>query len=361
MARVCEAMWLKRTALALMLAVALVFGLFPKPASGAAAPAYASIQIDFCNIDKTKGDWPTPYPGRTRTVQGYIVNGSTMVGLEDLCVTLGAKSTQAGKVFTVVRNYQVSTFTIGSTVVSYRVQYGVFNGETKLVEQFVHRWSAVSSEPGVYINGKPYFSVRTASLVLGCLLVRYKPNPALVQVFDFRVNGRNPLGDLNTYVCGGRWFTDWDSNLTAKVAPHFTIGADKLWSQDTAGDRAYWRQFKMSVSTLQSLENVRTLLGNKSLIPSSGFRSWQHNYAQEGSAARSHHMRGRAFDLGGKAAFDAVFKDIKAVGVPGTSYLRSSNLKSVTQLYEIERMPNSQGSYWLHGQREPGIDQADGP
>lgn len=115
----------------------------------------------------------------------------------------------------------------------------------------------------------------------------------------------------------------------------------------------------MSVTTLQGLENVRKLMG-KPFSPTSAFRSWEGNIEADSTCGRSWHMRGRAFDAGDKIWYDTVKADIQAVDVEVWAFQRTTKPDSVSQVYEIEKMPqrDKEGNlvWWLHAQFEPGCD-----
>lgn len=350
---------LLRVAIGLVLTVVLGGGLVPRPGMGLAEAGLPTVSVMFANIERM-GDDGWPVPGHPFTVQGVVVDGRVMVRMQHLAAVLGASLSREGNVYRFTRNGQVVTFTIGQTGFNYAVAYSLTDPASGSRTDYLHQWHGSAPVAPRMVGLTPYVYLSTAALSLGALLVLYNDTiePARAEVYDWRIRRLSPLRDPNVYVSGGRWLAGWEDMGEVMVSPHFAIG-DNLWDRGEHGG-IHHRQFKLSATTLQSLENTLALADGRDLVPTNAFRSWIHNSELAGSWSRSFHMRGRAFDIGDRSLYEAVTRDLAGPfdqPEEAGSFWRTRNPESATGLYEIETMPTF-NSFWLHGQREPGTDQA---
>ncbi|MBR6351197.1 MAG: hypothetical protein IKR93_02615 [Firmicutes bacterium] len=135
---------------------------------------------------------------------------------------------------------------------------------------------------------------------------------------------------------------------------------DELWDHVNAG--IYTLQLKIAIDSLQVEENIRHYYNNDgSITVTSGFRNWQCNYNNTGSA-RSLHMRGRAIDAqtsNTSTVYNGLYNEFKgSSSYPSDSgVLWISNVygtsASLSGAYELEKMEGVTNP-WIHLSLYPG-------
>ncbi len=322
---------------------------------GVSSASYPTTPIVFSNISDNSGDYPVVCYSTTKN--GYNVNGHIYVKFEDLASPLGGTYTLApGPTYVLQINGQTNAFYMSSTTFYSTISYSILDKNTGQTTQYSFNFPGTMPYPVMTIDGYPCVWVQYAARALGSLIADWDGSNNRFVIYDWRVNGNNHLSDTNTYLVGGKWLSNWDSNSTLYLAPHFQLGIDNIWSNPSSHPD-YDRQVKIATTVLQSMENTRKLMGNTPYTPSCVFRSYWYN-KNVGGWQWSWHMKGRAMDAGGTTMRDTVIGDIGAVaGFDG--FLYSTNPNSVTQWDEIES--TALASY-LHGQRAPrNQDNHSGP
>ncbi len=323
---------------------------------GVSSASYPTTPIVFSNISDNSGDYPVVCYSTTKN--GYNVNGHIYVKFEDLASPLGGTYTLApGPTYVLQINGQTNAFYMSSTTFYSTISYSILDKSTGQTTQYSFNFPGTMPYPVMTIDGYPCVWVQYAARALGSLIADWDGSNNRFVIYDWRVNGNNHLSDTNTYLVGGKWLSNWDSNSTLYLAPHFQLGIDNIWSNPSSHPD-YDRQVKIATTVLQSMENTRKLMGNTPYTPSCVFRSYWYNKSLLNSWVWSWHMKGRAMDAGNSAMRDNVKNDINAVA-EYDGFLYSTNPNSVTQWDEIES--TALASY-LHGQRAPrNQDNRSGP
>jgi len=344
-------------ALSIIIMVILLGSFFCR--QGVSSASYPTTPIVFSNISDKSGDYPVVCYSTTKN--GYNVNGHIYVKFQDLASPLGATFTiLSGPTYVLAINGQSNYFYSSSTTSYSQVYYTILDKSNNQTTQYSFNFPGTMPYPVMTIDGYPCVWVQYAALTSGSLIGRWDSSNNRYIIYHWRVNGNNPLSDSNTYLVGGEWLSNWDSNSTLYLSPHFQLGGyDNIWSNyNLSSHPDYYRQVKIAVATLQSMENTRKLMGNTPYSPSCVFRSYWYNKSLSGSWIWSWHMKGRAMDAGGTTMRDTVIGDIGAMaecpdqyGNPRFGFLYSTNPSSVTQWDEVESP--ALATSWLHGQRAP--------
>lgn len=332
------------------------------------------------NLSETGATQAKPgfYTGKYHAVQGVMFNNILYVNVDDLNQYLGVTyftSTQGGNTLLSIQGNS-SPRTTWSTAGTFDVwqYYSVIldvsvetNGGYRRTNGTVLSYTSYSySKSGdidatyVYYNNGYYVPARATALSLGSLL--YYSSTSYDAIFDYRVNTSGYYVDNNSYLTGGNWLTNWNSQGTSYVAPNFSI--NELWSKNS-GDSAYLYQFKMSISQLHAAQLVRKFYrNNSSLGIDPGFRGWRQNYDTPGANKLSWHTRGRAWDSDGipSSVQDAVLVDFgvndnwtyspfndSTVAIVRS---RKNTYKEISLGDEMET-----GVTWLHIQTDPTSSQ----
>ncbi|PIV56576.1 MAG: hypothetical protein COS15_01310 [Caldiserica bacterium CG02_land_8_20_14_3_00_36_38] len=320
---------------------------------GVSSASYPTTPIVFSNIRDKSGDYPVVCYSTTKN--GYNVNGHIYVKFQDLASPLGGTYTIApGPTYVLQINGQTNAFYMSSTTFYSTISYSILDKNTGQTTQYSFNFPGTQPYPVMTIDGYPCVWVQYAARALGSLIADWDGSNNRFVIYDWRVNGNNHLSDTNTYLVGGKWLSNWDSNSTSTLylAPHFQLGIDNIWSNPSSHPD-YDRQVKIATTVLQSMENTRKLMGNTPYSPSCVFRSYWYNKSLSGSWIWSWHMKGRAMDAGDSAMYTAVNNDILGAPKCSEGFRSSTNSNSVSQWDEIEDSSIQINGPWLHGQRLP--------
>ncbi len=343
----------------LSILIIVIFGLNLFSTQSVSSASYPTTPIVFSNISDKSGDYPAVCYSTTKN--GYNVNGHIYVKFQDLATPLGAAYTVvSGPTYVLTINGQSNYFYPSSTTSYSQIYYTILDKSNNQTTPYSFSFSGTMPYPVMTIDGYPCVWVQYAACTLGSLIATWDSINNKFIIYHWRVNVNTPLSDSNTYLVGGEWLSNWDSNSTLNLAPHFKLGSDNIWSNyNPSSHPDYYRQVKIAQTVLQSMENTRSLMENTPYTPSCAFRSYWYNKSLSGSWIWSWHMKGRAMDAGGTTMRDTVIGDIGAVaGYDG--FLYSTNPSSVTQWDEVESP--SLATNWLHGQRAPrNQDNRSGP
>lgn len=332
------------------------------------ATTVLDIYLHLSNIGNTINNPTGSIPKTTgiKQITGLNVDGYIMVDLEQIKTYIGATTNYSyTNQWRIIRNGQTLTFTPNSVNYSSTTPYSVIDRQTGLTNNYsntVNGYAAISSQ---IINSKKYVSFNVLMNQLGALVVGLDPLTGLYTAFDWRINVNSPYTDSNIYIVGGPWLSGWAAKGTSQIAPHFTY-AELRDPSSVSENPTYFSQLKISQKQLQVIENVRGYYNNNASMPlSSGFRSYVNNNLQTGSWVKSFHTRGRATDIPSIPLYNSIYNEFKngqsaPIAVYSGSvliYYRTRNTNNLSQGYEIESMPQPNGT-WLHIQSVPGYDTA---
>lgn len=320
---------------------------------------FPDIQIVFSNIlNGAHGSTPSDYNYTEKS--GKLVDGIPMVKLTDIASALGASITYFD--YTCIYRNGIYVFFPDSYTNSFHTQtsYIIRNPSTGSDITYNFIFNGESPKPIQTIDGYEYVPLKTTADALGALMCTYVNGKW--RVYDFRVNGTSSYADDNTYIVGGKWITDWNNYGAHNVSPNFTLS--QLWDHSFTSHE-YTNQIKLSVKTLQTIENIKYHYGTQGFDLPNAFRSWNKNetLGESGSWTNSFHMRGRAYDVSNDYLYTSIFDEFNGnedepVFVTNGRFWRTKvegTLNDKSGGYEIERM-EGETNPWLHVQTKPGMD-----
>jgi hypothetical protein len=369
----------KYTITIIMLAIPLIiFTTLPVIASATTT----SISIKVSRIGFADPSSPYhPADQNAVTITGMMIDDAPYIKAADVASKLGCVITYyTDNISMGINGQETRAFTYSSYYESCNTYSGVYAtpSTTKAFQFFVYGYVPSGYAATLY-NGNWYISLPIMKQ-LG-VLVLYQNSSTSYTIYDFRANDAQPE-DTNNYIVGGSWlsqgycfdldgtfpgYASWAGMATHKLAPNFRISEmrDKSTSSNNPN---YFSQLKIAVDLLSSAQQVRYVNNNNSsLTISTCFRSWWFN-KDVGGAQRSHHMRGRAFDVGADELFGKVYADFKgnhttplAIITFGKQYYWRRQPEVTWSIGdEIETMPRG-GDYWLHMQVDPSAQDGVAP